>query len=85
MSPAAAAVARWQALYESASPGKQLVLLIDLGGFGMRNFDKFFIEHAFRHLLSNHPQACRIPHAALHACPLCMMHACLLSHHPQAS
>ena len=45
-----------QALYESASPNKQLVLLIDLRGFGMRNFDKFFIEHAFRHLLANHPQ-----------------------------
>ena len=53
---AATAVARWQALYESASAGKQLVLLIDLGGFGMRNFDKFFVEHAFRYLLSHHPQ-----------------------------
>lgn len=55
-----------QALYESRH-NRQFVLLCNLRGFGMRNFDQYLIGRAFRIIFHNYPKT---------------MHACLLANAP---
>ena len=48
---------RHQAIHQSRDATGRFVLLVDLRGFAMRNFDPYLVEHAFTIIFKHYPDA----------------------------
>ena len=46
-----------QAIHQSRDATGRFILLVDLRGFAMRNFDPYLVEHAFTIIFKHYPDA----------------------------